>query len=126
MCGRGRLRALASRWPSLNRPGGRGLNAGVPRRQCGRKSSGRIVGVCPRGPRWAPDPSTHNDVIVVIEFDVGQMHAPIVLSFVDDHSQHLGHTVLFHLEMRRNRNVTRLSMVRALQWSPSRAARMYR
>ena len=119
-----RWRAFAGLWPSRNRLGGHGRDAGVPRRQCGRKPSGEDVTVC--GPRWAPDPSTHNDVIVVIEFDVGQMHAPIVLSFVDDHSQHLGHTVLFHLEMRRSRNVTRLSMVRALQWSPSRAARMYR
>ena len=38
--------AFAGRWPSRNRPGGHGLDSGVPRRQCGRKPSGGDVGVC--------------------------------------------------------------------------------
>ena len=34
---------------------------------------------------------------VVSEFHVGQMQVPIVLSFVDDHSQHLGRSVVYPL-----------------------------
>ena len=37
------------------------------------------------------------DGIVVSEFYVGQMQAPIVLSLVDVHSQHLGHSVIYPL-----------------------------
>ena len=37
------------------------------------------------------------DGIVINEFDVGQMQVPIVLSLVDDHSQHLGHSVIYQL-----------------------------
>ena len=37
------------------------------------------------------------DGIVVSEFYVGQMHVPIVLSLVDDHSRHLGHSVVYPL-----------------------------
>ena len=37
------------------------------------------------------------DGIVVSDFDVGQMQVPIVLSLVDDHSQHLGHSVVYPL-----------------------------
>ena len=33
--------------------------------------------------------------IVVSKFHVGQMQVPIVLSLVDDHSQHLGHSVVY-------------------------------
>ena len=35
--------------------------------------------------------------IVVSEFYEGQMQVPIVLSLVDDHSQHLGHSVVYPL-----------------------------
>ena len=38
-----------------------------------------------------------SDGIVVREFDVRQMQDPIVLSLVDDHSQHLGHSVIHPL-----------------------------
>ena len=38
-----------------------------------------------------------SDGIVVSEFYVGQMQVSIVLSLVDDHSQHLGHTVVYPL-----------------------------
>ena len=37
------------------------------------------------------------DVIVVSDFDVGQTQVPMVLSLVDDHSQHLGHSVVHPL-----------------------------
>ena len=37
------------------------------------------------------------DGIVVSGFDVVQMQVPIVLSLVDDHSQHLGHSVVYPL-----------------------------
>ena len=37
------------------------------------------------------------DGIVVSEFDVRQLRVPIVLSLVDDHSQHLGHSVVYPL-----------------------------
>ena len=37
------------------------------------------------------------DGIVVSEFDVRQMQVPIVLSLVDDHGQHLGHSVVYPL-----------------------------
>ena len=37
------------------------------------------------------------DGIVLSKFDVGQMQVPIVLSLVDDHSQHLGHNVVYQL-----------------------------
>ena len=37
------------------------------------------------------------DGIVVSEFDVRQMQVPIVLSLVDDHSQHLDHSVVHPL-----------------------------
>ena len=35
--------------------------------------------------------------VVVSEFDVGQMQVPVVLSLVDDHSQHLCHSVIYPL-----------------------------
>ena len=35
--------------------------------------------------------------IVVSELYVGQMQVPIVLSLVDDHSQHFGHSVVYPL-----------------------------
>ena len=38
-----------------------------------------------------------SDGIVVSEIDVGQMRVPIVLSLVGDHSQHLGHNVVYPL-----------------------------
>ena len=37
------------------------------------------------------------DAIVVSEFGVKKMQVPIVLSFVDDHSQHLGHSAVHPL-----------------------------
>ena len=37
------------------------------------------------------------DGILDREFDVGKMQVPIVLSLVDDHSQHLGHSVVHPL-----------------------------
>ena len=37
------------------------------------------------------------DGIVMIELDVGHMQVPIVLSLVDDHSQNLGHSVVYPL-----------------------------
>ena len=37
------------------------------------------------------------DGIFVSEFDVRQMQVPIVLSLVDDRSQHLGHSVVHQL-----------------------------
>ena len=37
------------------------------------------------------------DGIVVSELYVGQMQVPIVLSLVDDHSQHLDHRVVYPL-----------------------------
>ena len=37
------------------------------------------------------------DGVVVSEFDVRQMQDPIVLSLVDDHIQHLGHSVVHPL-----------------------------
>ena len=41
--------------------------------------------------------SRRADGIVVSEFDLGQMQVPIVLSPGDDHSQHLGHSVIYPL-----------------------------
>ena len=37
------------------------------------------------------------DRIVVCELDATQLHIPVVLSFIDDHSQHLGHSVVHPL-----------------------------
>ena len=37
------------------------------------------------------------DGIVVSEFDMGKMQVPIVLSLVDDHSQHLSYSVAYPL-----------------------------
>ena len=92
VCADNVVRAFAGRWSSRNRPGGRGLDSGVPRHQCDRKPSGGAMGVNSCGPRWAPDPSPRYG-IVASEFDVAQMQVPIVLSLVNDHSQHLGHSV---------------------------------
>ena len=39
----------------------------------------------------------HADGVVASEFDVGKMQVPIVLSLVDDHSQHLGQSVVHPL-----------------------------
>ena len=39
----------------------------------------------------------HADRVVVSELYVGQMQVPIVLSLVDDHSQHLCHSVVYPL-----------------------------
>ena len=96
MRGQRRLRAFDGRWPSRNRPGGHGPDSGVPRHQYGRK------------PSREPWESAHEDLvgrqirrrddgIVVNEFYVGQMQVPIVSSLVHDHSQHLGHGVVYPL-----------------------------
>ena len=37
------------------------------------------------------------DRIVLCEFDVRELQVPVVLSFIDHHSQHLGHSVLHML-----------------------------
>ena len=50
-------RAFAGRWINRNRPGGHEPDSGVPRHLCGQKSPGGAVGVCPSGPRWAPNSS---------------------------------------------------------------------
>ena len=39
----------------------------------------------------------HADGLVVSEFYVGQMQVPIVLSLIDDHSQHIRHSVIYPL-----------------------------
>ena len=38
-----------------------------------------------------------SDRIVVSELDVRELQIPVVLSFIDDHSQHLGHSVVHPL-----------------------------
>ena len=35
-----------------------------------------------------------DDRIVVCELDVRELQVPVVLSFIDDHSQHLSHSVV--------------------------------
>ena len=45
------------------------------------------------------------DGVVVSEFNVGEMQFPIVLSLVDDHSQHLGHSVIYPLNAAVTRGV---------------------
>ena len=51
------------------------------------------VGVPPCELRWAPIRCSA-DLIVVNELDVREPQIPVVLLLVDDHSQHLGHSVV--------------------------------
>ena len=37
------------------------------------------------------------DRIVACELDVGELQVPVVLSFIDDHSEYLGHSVVHAL-----------------------------
>ena len=50
----------------------------------------------PCEPRWALNPC-RADRIVVSELDVREPQIPVVLLLVDDHSQHLGHSVVHPL-----------------------------
>ena len=71
-------------------------------------SDGRRPGAVENSEREAQEPAHVNlvrgqasggtDRIVVGELHVRQLRIPIVLAFVDDHSQHLGHCVVnaFH------------------------------
>ena len=54
------------------------------------------VGVPPCELRWAPIRCSA-DLIVVNELDVREPQIPVVLLLVDDHSQHLGHSVVHPL-----------------------------
>ena len=48
---------------------------------------------------WTSLSARPADGIVVSEFDARKMQVPIVLFFVDDHSQHLGHSVVHPLNV---------------------------
>ena len=79
--------------PSRNRPGSRGPD----------HDAGAVE--TRQGGAWEPDhvdpvgrqARLRVDVIVVSELDLRKMRVPIVLSLVDDHCQHLGHSVVHTL-----------------------------
>ena len=93
MRGQCRLRAFTGRWPSRNRPGGHGLDSGVSQHRCGRNPLGESAHVDFVG----RETRRRANVIVVSEFYVGQVQIPIVLSLVDDHSQHFYYSVVYPL-----------------------------